>query len=155
MTDFLTFALPLIFVFAVVYGALEVSKVFKNKRVNGLIALVIAFFAIGSEQVTNLIYQILPAATILFIIVFFLGFIFAPFKKKEGEKRDFTLIIMVAALVLVLLVTQGYDWISDILPYNVSSENFMYAGGLILIIAILYAAYKKGGGEGGAPKPGP
>ena len=118
MVDFLTFALPFVFVFAVAYGALEVSGVFSrekvegnqkikvpNRRVNGLISLVLAFFAVTSDTVTNFIFQILPYATVLFVVVFFVAFLFAPFKKKEGEKRDYYLIIMVAALLIIFMIT--------------------------------------------------
>jgi hypothetical protein len=150
MSDFFTLALPFIFVFAVVYGALDVSKVLKNSRINALIALVIAFFAIGSAQVTGFILQIFPYATILFIIVFFFGFISSIF--KGDGKRDLTLLVMVAALVIVFLINQGYDWIKNIIPgYAISPDNFMYLGGLILIIVIFYAVYQKGKGQPQAP----
>lgn len=152
MADFLTLALPFIFVFAVAFGALEVSGVFKakggssNKRINGLIALVVAFFAISTEWVLLLIMQILPIAAVIFILVFLVGFITRPFETEEGKKRDVTLILIVVVLGLIFLTGQGYQMLSDVFPYmgiQMDPANFMYLAGLVLVVLLLYAAYKK------------
>jgi len=146
MPDFLSFAVPFIFVFAIVYGALELTAVFKeNKKVGGLIALALSFFALSSEPVVAVINQFLPYAAMFFIVVFFIGFILAPFRGKE-EKKDYGLIIIVCGLVAVFLINQGYELVSSFLPAGlmIGSENFMVIAGLALIIALFFAAYKKG-----------
>ncbi len=147
MADFLSLALPFIFVFAVSFGALEVSGIMKgNKRVNGLIALVVAFFAIGTEWVLALIMQILPIAAVIFILVFLVGFITKPFETEEGKKRDLTLILVVIILAMLFLTGQGYEMIGDVFPQmgiQMDPINFMYLAGLMLVALVLYAAYKK------------
>lgn len=151
MTDLMTLAVPFFLVFAIVYGALEVSGVFSrkeegrkvtNKKVNAIIALVLGFFAITSEQVVGLTYMFMPYAAVLFIIVFFLGFILSPFRGKEEEK-DYSLIAIIAMLVILFLASQGQEMLIDLFPaLGISGENFFTIAGLLLIIAVLYAAYQ-------------
>ncbi|MFQ5648143.1 MAG: hypothetical protein ACE5FW_02805 [Candidatus Aenigmatarchaeota archaeon] len=148
MTDLLTLGIPFFLVFAIVYGALEVAGIFKeNKKLNAIIALIMGFFAITSEQVVALTYTFMPYASILFIVVFFLGFILAPFRGKEGEK-DFSLIAVVAMLIVLFLASQGQQMLVDLFPtLGISGENFFVVAGLLIFIAIFYAAYQHGKGE--------
>ncbi|MEE9405962.1 MAG: hypothetical protein V3V26_00990, partial [Candidatus Aenigmarchaeota archaeon] len=89
----------------------------------------------------------LPIAVVLFIIVFLVSFITKPFESPEGKKRDLTLIIVVIALGLLFLMGQGYEVLSDMLPFmNLSMDptNFMYFAGGLLILLLLYAVFKMG-----------
>lgn len=139
MAELLTLAMPFFFMLAIVYGALEVSGVFKNKAVNALIAVIIAFFAISSAQFIEFVYNILPYAAILFVIVFFLGFLTSPFRKKEGKKEmDYTLLIVIAGLILIFLANQS----SGIL--DLQNSNIITLIGFAIILIIFYAAYKQG-----------
>ena len=80
----------------------------------------------------------------MFIIVFFFGFIR---KSIEGQKKDYTLIIIVAGLALIFLASQGIETLNALLPYSfpLDTENFLTIIGIVLIIAIIYAAYLKHG----------
>ena len=148
MTDLLTLAVPFFLIFAIVYGGLEVAGLFKqNKKLNAVIALVLGFFAITSEQVVALIYAFVPYVSILFIVVFILGFVLAPFRGKE-EPKDFSLILVVAVLITLFLASQGEQILADIFPFlGMPGENFFALAGLLLIIAIFYAAYQHSKGE--------
>ncbi len=138
MVELLILAMPFLFILAIVYGALEMSGVFRNKAVNAIIAIVISFFAISSSQFIEFIYSILPYAAILFVVVFFLGFITSPFRGKGREKKgmDYTLLAVVAGLVLIFLANQP-----GIL--NLQDSNLITLIGFIIIIIIFYAAYKQ------------
>ena len=142
--DILSSAIPFFFIAAVVYGALEVSGVFANKNIKMIISGVIAFFTLTYEPLILFINQILPYAAIFFIIVFFVAFLFKPLKREGKEGRDYTLIIVVAGLVLVFLANSGYELIKQWFP-QLSNINFMVAIGVVIIILVLYAAYKRQG----------
>lgn len=142
-SSLLTFILPFIFVLAIVFGALEVSGVLKNKKVNILIAITLAFFAISSEPAVELIYKFLPYASIFFIIVFFIGFILSPFRRKESKGPDYILIVIVAGLLLISLTQFESDLINTFLPkFGIDTQNFLVIAGLILIIIIFYTVYR-------------
>ena len=149
MAFLLDVALPFVFVLAVVYGGLELSKVMQNKGVKGLISIVIAFFAVSTPTLAGFLKQVLPYAAVGFIIIFFLGFLFSFAKGKEGEKKDYVLLLIEAALIFVALGAFGTD-LQKLLPSNspVSAENIMWGLGIALILIILVAAYRHLGEEG-------
>lgn len=140
-SDLLTFALPFFFVMAVVYGALEISDIFKKGAIKALISILIAFFAVTNESVVAIIIYFLPYAAIFFIAFFFIGFLYS-FIRKE-EKKDPTLLAIVFALVLIFLAAQGQAIIKEILPKGfITPENFSVIAGLLVIIVIFLAVYK-------------
>lgn len=128
------FILPFFFVLAIVYGGMEVSKVFSNKGVKAIIAVVIAFFASSSPEAVAIIFYILPYAAIFFIAFFFLGFILSLFK---GEKKDVTLIVVALALILIFLAAQN-----SLEIINLQDQNFLAMIVLLVIALLLYGGYK-------------
>ena len=143
MADLIYVFVPFIFAFAIAYGALETSRIF-SKRVAGVLSMALAFFAVSSSQVVEIIYAYLPYATVVFIAVFFISFILSPFK-SEDKKKDFTMILAILGLLVVFMINIGYDVFLNAFPsYAVDLENFMYAGGLILIAMLLFVAYQRG-----------
>lgn len=141
--DLMTFMLPMLFVLAIAYGGLEVAGVFKNRAVNALIALVVAFLAVSNAALAEFVVSVMPWAAMLFIIVFFIKFMLSMFKTKEGEKRDYTLIIVILGLVAIFLAGQGSiieDWLPSGFP--ISEESLILLIGVIVIIAMFFAAYK-------------
>jgi len=150
--DFLSMELllPFFLVLAIVYGALEVSKVFKNRAVKGIIAVVFAFFSVTNTQVVSFINSILPYAAGFFVVIFLIWIVLKPIRgeKKEGEKRrgDPVLVIIVLGLVLIILArlqSTNYFPSSSIL----SNENLIWIIGIIIVAVVLYKAYKIGAKE--------
>lgn len=145
--DAFTIGIPFLFMLAIVYGAMEVSGVFKKQAVKVIIALVIAIFAATYEPAVTLIFQILPFATLFFIGAFFLGFVASLFKEGRGGGKDWTLLILVFGLFLVLL-TQFED-VLQLNIYGIDGQTLLLGVGIIIILMILYAAYKLGAPKGG------
>jgi len=140
--DILSTAIPFFFILAIVYGAIEVSGVFDNKRVGIIISVVIAFFTLTYEPLTLFINQMLPYAAIFFVIVFFLAFIFRPLKGEGGGKRDYTLIVVAGGLILLFLANYGYDALKELIP-QFTNIDFLMAVGIVILIMVFYAAYKR------------
>ena len=136
--------LPFFFVLAVVFGSLEVSKVFKNRGVNGLISIVVAMFAIINPSVSAFIYMIMPYAIIVFVIFFFLGFVVKFFSSdEEGKEKDLTLPVIIAGLILIFLASFGGN-LSKMFPSMgfLSSDNFIVIIVLVIVMIALFATYK-------------
>ncbi len=141
MADILIILVPFLFMLAIVYGALDVSGVFKNKRVNALIALAFAFFSLTYEPAILFINQIMPFAIMFFVAFFFLGFVIKIAKK--GVDKDYTLLIIILGLVLLLFATQGPGFISGFVPgFEEQASNIMMAAAVVFIGVILLAAYR-------------
>lgn len=134
--------LPFFFMLAIVYGALEISKVFENKGVKAIIAVVIAFFSISSPAIIELVIFFLPYAALFFIAFFFLGFVMSFFKDGKGGKKDYVLIIIVLGLLLLFISSEEYQ---DII--NIQDQNFIGMVVLLVVVLILYAAYRIEGKE--------
>jgi hypothetical protein len=141
MTDLITLLIPFLFMLAIVFGALDVSGVFKNKRVNALIALVFAFFALTYQPAVDFIMGIMPIAIIFFIGFFFIGFVIKIAKK--GADKDYTLLIIIITLILLILATQGSDAIAKFMPgFENQGNTILVAAGIAFIAVLLLAAYK-------------
>lgn len=143
-SDFLSLEilLPFFLVLAIVYGSLEVSKVFANKAVKGIIAVVFAFFAILNYEVVSFINAILPYAAGFFVVLFLIWIILKPIKGAGGGKGfDPVLIIVILALVLILLARMS---VTEYWPESswLSNANLIWIVGLIILVFIFWKAYK-------------
>lgn len=139
----LNFAVPLLFIVAVVYGALEVSGVFRNKGVKAIISVAIAFMGMTYSPLAVFINEVLPYAAIFFMVIFFLGFLFSFFRRGAG--KDYVLIVIILGIFLLLLARTESDVASLLSSWtNITTQNLMALLGLGLVIVILSAAYKIG-----------
>jgi len=145
--DLMTFILPFLFVLAIVYGALELASVFKNKKVIAIIAIVVAFFSVSNAAVVATIIAAMPWAALLFIILFFIKFVLSMFKPGQGG-RDYDLLVIILGLLAIFMLSHGTQLIQDWLPggFPVSEENFILIIGIVIIIAIFLTAYKSSKG---------
>jgi hypothetical protein len=145
MADLLTILIPFLFVLAVVYGALEVSDIFKRSQVKLIISLCFALVAMTTGFITEFIMGILPYAIMAFIAIFFVGFALSFFKGKGGEKgeRDYTLMAIVLILLLLFLANYGIGFLEDYMP-GISAEEFATGVGIVVIFLVLYSAYMIG-----------
>ncbi len=140
MAALITLLVPFLFMLAIVFGALDVAGVFKNKRVNALIALVFAFFTLTYQPAIEFINAIMPYAIMFFVVFFFVGFVIKLVKKETA--KDYTLLMIVLGLVLLLFATQS-SFIAGIVPgFEQQSSMIITVAALILIGAIFIAAYK-------------
>jgi membrane-associated HD superfamily phosphohydrolase len=138
--------LPFFLVLAITYGALEVSKVFANRGVKAIIAVVFAFFAILNSQVIAFINSILPYAAVFFVVIFLVWIVLKPLRgeKKPGDKgRD--PVILVVILVLVLIVLARLQATGNLPSYGFfTSENLIWIVGLAIVAFVIYKVYKIG-----------
>lgn len=133
-SSLLSSIVPLVFSLAVVYGALHMSGVIKNKAANLLIALSIAFFAVSNKDAVSFINAVMPLAVPFFILFFFVGFIIS-FFKKQGAQKDYPLLVIIFGLVLLFLSSQT----------QLFSEDMLAAAGIVFMLLLIFAAYKSSG----------
>jgi hypothetical protein len=138
--------LPFFLVLAVVYGALEVSNIFRNRAVKAIIAAVFAFFSIMNSQVVSLINSILPYAAAFFVLLFLAWIVIKPFRGGGGQgKIDPVIIVIILGLILILiarLASTGYISDNSIL----SNTNLLWIVGIAIALIIFYKVFKIGSG---------
>lgn len=130
-----------LFVLAIVYGALEVASIFKNKGAKFIISIAIGYFAATNEQVIQFLNQVLPYAIGLFVVIFILAFVFRIVKKG---KNDWGLTAAIISLILILVVRLEGKYYSFLKNLPISESNFIVIVLIVGFLALLYAAYSRG-----------
>lgn len=143
------FIIPFLFVLAVVFGVLRISKAFKgNAAVEVIISLVIAFFAATFPPFTSMLFNILPSVTLFFIAMFFIVFVLEIVGVRGKRGGDYvTNLIIYGILILVLFTIVASH--SELIPKLgiISQDDLVLGVGLIFILSIFWAAFKMGPGE--------
>lgn len=140
--------LPFFFVLAIVYGLLNLVKIFDKNSINLIIALVFGFFASSYPPFLYFFYRNFGFLLWTFIILFFIAFFLEALglrKKKVPEGKEH-IPMMMGSIILILLVTMGFGIISKFEIPFLGTENFMVIVGLFLLGLIFYYAYELGGG---------
>ena len=141
MTDIYTFGIPFFFMLAIVYGALEMTDIFKNKGVKAILAAAVAAISITNTVLVEGINFYLPYAAGFFIVVFFIRFIQKAFKAEAGKKKDWPLVIIVLGLVLILFARQGDSFRGFLDKGPVSFDNLIIIVAILLMAIMFYAAH--------------
>jgi hypothetical protein len=139
--------IPFLFTFAIVFGVLEITKIFRNRGVNLVIALALSFFAIGNTTFVSFLWSQFGNITAFFIVMFFIAFILEMFglRRPSVESRSESGMIITGAVLFVMLAL-GFTYSNLIpsLPYIGSGDNLIIFFALVFILAIFWAAFKAG-----------
>ncbi len=149
------FVIPFLFVLAVVFGVLRISKAFRgNAAVEVIISLVIAFFAATFPPFTSVLFSILPTITMFFIAMFFIVFVLEIIGVRGRPSDRPENIIFYGILLLILFVILANH--SNLIPNLgiISTSDLALGVGLVFILSIFWAAFKIGPGETAAPQKG-
>jgi len=140
------FIIPFLFVLAVVFGVLRISKAFRgNAAVEVIISLVIAFFSATYSPFTSMLFNILPSITMFFIAMFFIVFVLEIVGVRgRREKDNVTNLIIYGILILVLFTIVASH--SELIPNLgiISADDLVLGIGIIFILSIFWAAFKMG-----------
>jgi len=143
----LTFILPFLFTFAVIFGVLEITKVFPNKGVLAVISLVFAYFASTNQMFLTLFNQNFMYLTGFFIAMFLLIFVLEIFGLRPGKSKNPTDIMKefaIHAFILFILLTVGFYGIEtlDIDLGFISNSDLALLIGFVVIIALFWAVFR-------------
>ena len=150
--------LPFLLVFAIVFAALEKSRVFgvnkmeggveiTKKNLNAIVALSIAFFVVASSRLVELITKFSSNATmiILFSVVFLMS---AGLFFKEGELFEFfsankngPFFVWTIFALLIIIFLAAIGWLNPVVKYIGSHWQESYVSGIILFVIILAALF--------------
>jgi len=131
----------MVFVFAVVFGTLSlVNKL--NSRSNILISLVFASSVLFYPPLFEFVWQLIPIASVMVIVLFFVMLLLNLFGSEQGKTIDTT--SLVASLGLLLLVF-GSMW-NRIFGYylgSIPSSDVLWGIGIVLFLLMLFAVSKE------------
>ncbi len=144
-SDIWYYIVPFVFSFAVVYGSIELSGVFKNKAVNAIIAITIAIMSIVNESVVDMLWKYMPVATIVFVILFIVGFIWKFINSiGSGSKADYG---VVGAIVFLIFIGLASPTIRNSIHIpNSTTITFIVGFTLVAVLFLLAAKMNMFGG---------
>lgn len=145
------YILPMILIFALVYGILLKTKAFQeNKSVNAIIAIAVSLMALQFNMVSEFFSEIFPRAAIglsvILVLIILLG-IFLP----EEKWVMYVLLGVTGVIFLIVLLntsqnlgwSSGYWW----------SSNWEYVAVAIFILVLFGLVVSGGSGESGPSDP--
>lgn len=124
-----------LFLFAVVFGTLSIAGIF-DRRVNSLIALAIALFSLTHGVAAIFIWNLMPAAAVLFFLLFLIALIR---KLMLGERGEAVPLIVALGLLLLSLGTlvQSLGYL-----FGIPAGEIGLAAGVMIIALMFYLAWK-------------
>lgn len=139
------FIITFLFTLAVVFGALDLVNVFKNRAVSAVIAAAIAFFAASYNPFVTTLWFYLPNITWFFIVIFFIAFFLELFGLRRPRGEAYKESIVIQGAILFILLSVGWMVIEQFpfeIPYIGGGQNVILFFGIILILAIFWSAFK-------------
>ena len=129
--------IPFLFVFAVVFGVLEITLKGWTKPIKAVIAFALSLFAITYSPFTNILWAQMGNILLFFIVMFFIVFIreIIGFKKTDNPIER----MVITGAILLLLLTLGWsivDFIDFDIPILGDKEDLFLLIGIIVVIAI-------------------
>ncbi len=136
------FLVPFLFVFAIIFGALQLAGVF-SRATNFAISLALTIFAITNPEFTSLLWSQFGNMTIFFIAMFFLLFFLEAFGLRRGGAKAREK-LFVCGVVLFVLLSIGYifsDMIPN-LPVIGRGQNVLLLFSILFVIMIFWSAFQ-------------
>jgi hypothetical protein len=135
-------ATTFLFIFAIVFGLLTsmAEKIFKNQKVNAVIAAVFGIFSASYAPLVEALQKYIPFAAALLIVVFFVVFIKRTLGHHGGSADKLPMMITLA--LLLLLIGAFWSSISYMLPVGIDPTTALWSIGIIIILLILWGTYK-------------
>lgn len=149
-TGFFAYILPFLLIFALVFGILTRTKIFKeNKAINAIIALVIGLLALQFEFVPLFFSEIFPRLGVGLAVILALLILAGLFFDPKSKFINYGLLVVGLVVFVVVLVqtfgwvgwTSGYFWTT--LMYNWATIVGVLVAVIILAIVIKSVAPKK------------
>ncbi len=130
-----------LFVFGTVFGLMTYSKLLEfDKRVNAMISLAIAFFAMVYEPLVVNLSTYMPIAAGIIAVLFFVMLIK---KVLGGEKKERdTFPILIALGIMLILLGVFSDALIPLLPSGISPDNILWLAGILIVILFFWYIYK-------------
>lgn len=140
------FLIPFLFILAVVFGAINVSNVFRNRGVNFLVSLALAFFAASNSSFVQFLWSQFGSISIFFIAMFFIIFTLEAFGIRKNKESKTTESLVINGAILFVLLSIGLSNINLIPPIPMigGGQNLFLLLVVLFIIVLFWLAMRVG-----------
>jgi len=109
---FFSYVLPFLLIFALVFGILTKTKIFKdNKPVNAIIALVIGLLALQFNFVPMFFSEIFPRLGIGLAVILALIILVGLFAPSKNDAWTHWIFFGAASIVFIVVLVQTFGWL--------------------------------------------
>jgi hypothetical protein len=149
-TSIESFLFPFLLVFAIVYGVLQRSEIFKGKSdIDAIIAFVLGIIFATTNYTLKLTYLILPIVGIVAIVVFMLlvigsmlyGSSSELLKSNSGRKIIVIAAVLISIGLIVWVLVSANLAFAGLSSKSISSDIYSYAPYIVVFIALILGAY--------------
>lgn len=148
--EIIQFAVPFVFVFAIIFGIMQTITFGSGKQfpvnATAIIAAVFGFATTIYEPTRILIFNILPFATIILLVVFFFVFVSKVLGHDDvpGVKKNTGTTLAVLGISLLLLGSIWNPFTSYLgISYSFSND-MLWILGIVFVLLIIYAGTRGG-----------
>ncbi|MDP8012918.1 MAG: hypothetical protein RAK22_02340 [Nanoarchaeota archaeon] len=139
-----SFLFPFLLVFAIVYGVLEKSEIFKDKHdINSIIALVLAIIFATTNYTLKLTYILLPVAAVIVVVLFLIIVVFSMVQTgfgtgqpKLSKVAKFILGVIISIILIALL---AYIFVPSSNIVSSATNYLPYVVIAVIFIGAIYA----------------
>jgi len=133
---FFRYVLPILLIFALVYGILLKMKLFEKNAINGIIALVVSALAVLTNNAVPLFFgEIFPrfgiGLAIVLVILIIMG-LFMPNQPWMGY-----VLFGVGAITVLVILVQSSAQFTDVPVFSWLSENWTWVFALVFVIIVI------------------
>lgn len=136
--------IPFLFIFAVTFGSLRVADVFKNIKVDAIIAVSLSIFTVFNKSLLSLIWSQLGNVTLFFTVMFFIMFVMKAFGLRSDKDARDKIIVMGAIFFILLSLSYMYNDMMPSIPFVGNGQDVMLLIFVCFIVSFLWLAYKIG-----------
>ena len=132
---FFSYILPFLLIFALVFGILTRVKIFDNKAINGIIALVVGLLALQFHFVPIFFSEIFPRLGIGLAVILALLILAGLFFDPENKMVNYGL-LGVGVIVFLVVLVQTFGWLGW---WNLNIWYYNWQGilGVVIFLAII------------------
>lgn len=140
---FFSYILPFLLIFALVFGILTRVKIFDNKAINGVIALVIGLLALQFHFVPIFFSEIFPRLGVGLAVILALLILGGLFFDPDSKIVNYGL-LGVGVIVFLVVLVQTFGWLGW---GNINLLYYNWQGilGIIIFLAIIALIVGAGG----------
>ncbi len=146
----LPYVASFLFVYALIFGLMSYVKTgpkenrstMFNKKVNALLALAIAAFAVMYEPLVEGLMTYLPIASIILIVLFFVMFLKNALDGKDDKKPKNPFPTIVSLAILLVLLGISYTSLTPYIPTGIDPSNVFWALGILIAVLFFWMIYK-------------
>ena len=138
------FAITFLFVFAVVFGGMRMTEIFRNKKIDVVIAVALALFSVTDAAFASFLWANFGPLTLFFVVIFFILTVMSAFGVKGPDANPMEKMIVLGAVFFIILSLNLFqNNFFSFIPF-MDAKNGMLLISVVFIVVLFWLVMKTG-----------